>query len=415
MVAKIISGQDIKGALNYNEQKVMEGKATCLHANLFKNEAPHLSFFEKLNRFTDLNEKNTRTKTNTLHISLNFDTTENLDSNTLYQISTQYMDKIGFGDQPYLVYQHTDAAHPHLHIVTTIIQDNGKRIPIHFLGKNQSEKARKEIEQDFGLIQAQSKTRTQHESILPIEVQKVIYGKSETKRSIANIVRNIARTYNYTSLAELNTVLRQYNVTADRGSEKSKMFEKKGLLYSLIDDQGKRIGIPIKASTLPGKPTLLFLEKQFKLNTALRHPLKDPLLKKINSVLLTSHIASKNQFINELNKKGVTAVFRTNSEGRTYGLTFIDMQLRVVIKGSDLGKAYSANAILAHLQHKQNTHPTSKTRLPDHTLKPGTNSVDDTLHSALNDLLTATNEDWSNPENALGLNRKRRRKKSRRI
>jgi len=282
MVARVISGKDIRGALNYNEQKVMEGTATCIQTNLFKKDADRLSFHEKLDRFIELNERNCRTKTNTLHISLNFDVGEKLGVDELNKIASSYMNKIGFGDQPYLVYEHRDAAHPHVHIVSTLIQENGKRIPIHYLGKNQSEKARKEIEIEFGLVQAESKDKQQKESIFPVDVKKAVYGRSETKRSISNIVRMVTRSYKYTSLPELNAVLHQYNVHADRGTEKSKMFSKGGLMYSLIDEKQKRAGIPVKASAIHGKPTLAFLEKQFKLNAALRQPLKEFVKKRVD-------------------------------------------------------------------------------------------------------------------------------------
>jgi hypothetical protein len=413
MVAKVISGQDIQGALNYNESKVMEGKAECIQANLFKKEAGDLNFYEKLMRFTDLNEKNTRTKTNTLHISLNFDLTEKLDVDTLNRIASQYMEKIGFGDQPYLVYQHTDAAHPHVHIVTTLIQESGKRIPIHYLGKNQSEKARKEIETAFGLVQAQSKTKKQIEVIQPVDVAKAIYGKSETRRSIANIVSTVTRTYKYTSLPELNAVLRQYNVTADRGTEKSKMYTRKGLLYSLIDEKGKRIGIPVKASGIYGKPTLAFLEKQFKLNEVLRVPLKEQLRKTVDKALQASSITTKEQFKNALNKNGIAVLFRTNAEGRTYGVTFVDNRARVVFNGSDLGKPYSASAILDRLTAKEDTikpyRPgfTATGDLPD---KIRNDSQDTGIATMLQDIVTAEDFDRSSPEAALKLNRRRKRK-----
>src|SRR5690606_29039894 len=136
------SGKDIKGALNYNEQKVLQGKATCIQANLFLKEVGQLNFHDKLNRFTELNNRNKRTRTNTLHISLNFAPGEKLGADKLNEIASTYMGKIGFGNQPYLVYEHTDAAHPHVHILTTLIQESGKRIPIHYVGKNQSEVAR---------------------------------------------------------------------------------------------------------------------------------------------------------------------------------------------------------------------------------------------------------------------------------
>ena len=38
------------------------------------------------------------------------------------EIADEYMQKIGFGEQPYLLYQHNDAGHPHIHIVTTTLK-----------------------------------------------------------------------------------------------------------------------------------------------------------------------------------------------------------------------------------------------------------------------------------------------------
>ena len=120
MVAKVISGKTIRGALSYNENKVAEGMATCILASKFGSEPDHLSFYDKLDTFQNQIRWNPKTKTNILHISLNFDKAENLPVDTLREISSSYMKKIGFGDQPYLVYQHFDAAHPHIPACTRI-------------------------------------------------------------------------------------------------------------------------------------------------------------------------------------------------------------------------------------------------------------------------------------------------------
>lgn len=217
MVCKVRCGKSIKGALNYNEKKVKEGKAECIGAVNFVGEAHDMTFYEKLARFEDVIERNARAKTNTLHISLNFDIGEKFSQNKLNQIATAYMDKIGFGGQPYLVYQHHDAAHPHVHIVTTNIQEDGRRIGTHNLGKNQSEMARKEIEVQFGLIKAQSKPKQDLDFLQ--KVDKAVYGRSETRKTIDNIVGMVMQSYNCTSLIEFNIALRQFNVIADSGKE----------------------------------------------------------------------------------------------------------------------------------------------------------------------------------------------------
>lgn len=442
----MISGKDIKGALNYNELKVLEGKATLIQASGFIKDAHQLNFYDKLSRFIDLNNRNTRTKTNTLHISLNFDPTEKLEESTLSNIASAYMDKIGFGDQPYLVYEHKDAAHQHVHIVSTIIQENGKRIPIHYLGKNESEKARKELETEFRLIKADTKKQTEAPVIQPIDVEKAIYGKSVTRRSISNIVRMVTRSYKYTSLHELNAVLRYFNVTADRGTERSKMFEKKGLIYSLMDEKGKRIGIPVKASSIYGKPTLAFLEKQFKLNEALRQPHREPLKDMIDKVLSSPGIVTREQFTAALENAGTSAVFRINAEGRTYGVTFVNHNSRVVFNGSALGKSYSASAILERLSINADTVTPAKpdalkkeqrntsTITPPNKLseessqhKEITRTItenhmtsrdeqsDQGLEKVIGDLITSDNFDPSSPEAALRLGRKKRKRKGRKL
>lgn len=204
MVARVISGKNMRGVLNYNEHKVKDGVAQCIRAENFIGESHELKFYDKLNRFTSLLEKNKVARTNAIHISLNFDVSENLAKEKLSEIASVYMDKIGFGDQPYLVYQHKDAAHPHVHVVTTNIQEDGSRISIHNIGRNQSEKARKEIEKQFSLMKAESKKKVTQDFMQPLGLKKAIYGKMETKRTITNIVTTVARNYRFTSLPEFN-------------------------------------------------------------------------------------------------------------------------------------------------------------------------------------------------------------------
>lgn len=154
MVAKIISGKSLRGALNYNEKKVSKGTAELIHQSGFHMDVRNMSFYDKLFRLQDLADQNDYTKTNTVHISLNFAVREDLSQEKLSQIADRYMEKTGFGDQPYLVYQHRDAGHPHIHIVTTNIKPSGDRISLHNLGRTKSEEARKMIELQYGLIPA---------------------------------------------------------------------------------------------------------------------------------------------------------------------------------------------------------------------------------------------------------------------
>lgn len=331
--------------LHYNENKVQAGEAKLLLASGFAGNVQAFSLEQKLKRFEHLTMLNNRVKTNAIHISLNFDEQDKLSAAQLQQIAMDYMERIGFGDLPYLVYQHTDAAHTHIHIATINIKSDGSRIDTHGIGWKLSEPARIAIEKEHCLVQAKGRNRSNQLGIKPADIEKAIYGKSLTKRSITNIVNAVIRDYRFTSLAEFNAILQQFNVIADRGGENTLMREKGGLQYSLIDQKGKKMGIPIKASAIYNKPTLKNLQQEFERNQQKRQPHKEPLKEKIEALFKQYCSITKATFISELQKQNVNVLFRANDKGYTYGVTFIDNNQKAVFNGSDLGKAYSAKGI----------------------------------------------------------------------
>ncbi len=150
MVAVIKTGHSIHRILNYNENKVMEGVASFIAAANYPIDAEKLSFNQKLNRLLKQVALNENVSRNSVHVSLNFDPSEMIAIKQLKEIADSYMQKIGFGEQPYLMYQHYDAGHPHIHIVTIKGRADGSRIDTQNIGRNDSEKARKEIEIEYG-------------------------------------------------------------------------------------------------------------------------------------------------------------------------------------------------------------------------------------------------------------------------
>ena len=343
MVAVIHTPSSLRTALNYNEQKIKQQKALCLLAYNYPKDAEALNYYQKFNRLAKQAALNQNVKKNAVHISLNFDPSEKLSNEVLEKLAIIYMEKIGFGKQPFLVYEHRDAAHPHIHIVTTNIQSDGKRIELHNIGRNQSEKARREIEEEFNLVKACSKRQTQETKIKP--AQKLHYGKSETKRAITNVLDTVINFYKYASLAELNAVLNLYNVRAERGCEGSRTFQKNGLVYHARDEKGNSIGVPIKASLIYSKPTLTNLEKKFVENEIIKKQHKKNITNRIEWALVKRQNGSLHQLIKELEKDRIHTVLRQNAAGFIYGITFIDHSNKTIFNGSDLGKQYSAKAI----------------------------------------------------------------------
>lgn len=346
MVAVIKTGHSLQRILNYNENKVKEGKAQCIGQGNYPMEPHQMNFTMKYNRLTRQAELNPNVTRNSVHISLNFDITEkDLENEKLMRIASEYMERIGFGKQPYLVYQHHDAGHPHIHIVSVKIQADGRRIDMQNIGKNQSEKARKLIENKYGLVVAGSdNTAVQKNGSLLLS--KAVYGRSDTRRTVATIVNTIVPEYKYTSMHELNAVLRLYNITADRGTEKSRVFKNKGLMYRILDDKGNKVGVPIKASAIYSKPTLAFLEKQFVINEISRSKFKVRVKNAIDHRLSGAGTFDLTKLCAELEKEGIQPVLRRSDTGQLYGITYVDHTTKCVFNGSTLGKPYSAKGML---------------------------------------------------------------------
>lgn len=346
MVARFVNGKNIRGMLHYNENKVAAGEARLLLASGFAGDIDKFSLEQRLQRFEHLTMLNTRVKTNAVHITLNFDEQDKLSNEQLQQITLSYMERIGFGDQPYLVYKHNDAAHTHVHIATINIQPDGSRIDTHGIGWKLSEPARIALEKEFGLVEAKGRKNSNTLTIKAANLEKAIYGKTPTKRAITNIVNAVVTTYKFTSLTEFNAILKQFNVIAERGGENTLMREKGGLIYSLINGKDEQVGVPIKASAIYNKPTLANLQAAFDKNIEKRKQYREPLKESIERVFKQYSSITKSTFLTELQKQNINVAFRTNDQGYTYGITYIDNQNKTVFNGSDLGKAYSAKAIL---------------------------------------------------------------------
>lgn len=344
MVAVIKTGHSLQRILHYNENKVKEGVAECIGEKNYPMEVTAMNLVMKLNRLVHQAELNMNVTRNSVHISLNFDASESgLEKLVLVDIANEYMEKIGFGQQPYLIYQHYDAGHPHIHIVSVKVRRDGTRIDMQNIGKNQSEKARREIEKKYGLVVAGNE-KQQGISRARSHPAKVIYGKTDSKRAITNVLNAVVPNYKFTSLHELNAVLCQYNITADRGSERSRMFQAQGLVYRILDEKGNKVGIPIKASSIYNKPMLSALEKRYGVNEIARQSSKGRIKNCIDHSFLGKKIETVS-FCKALEKEGINVVLRQNEEGKLYGITYVDHVTRCVFNGSALGKQYSAKGI----------------------------------------------------------------------
>ncbi|RFM34437.1 relaxase/mobilization nuclease domain-containing protein [Chitinophaga silvisoli] len=347
MVAVVNEGPNLRGAVEYNEEKVALGNAKILYAHLYPKDACDLSFKEKLFRLEHLAELTQKADNVCQHISIGFHPSENISKELLQQLAVEYMEKIGFGTQPFLLYQHVDTAIQHVHIVSTKIKEDGRAIDTSFIGIKKSIPATEQLEEKYGLMKAKEQKSNDCIAIKAADIGAIEYGEKPTKKEISRVVRSVISLYKFGSLSEFNSILRQYNVVADPGEEGSRLRKNNGLVYRVLKEGGEIVGKPIKSSSIYGGPTLSFLQRHFKQKSG-KAEHKERLFRIIDEVL--NKAVDEKRFLTALKEKGISAQIYKNKEGLPYGITFVDNVTLTVFKGSDIDKSYSAKGIFSRLQ-----------------------------------------------------------------
>lgn len=329
--------------LRYNEEKLEAGQARCLGAGNFIKDLKDLSREDKLYHFTRLTSLNRNVAKPGLHISVSFHPSDKLSDTQLVQMAGEYLEKMSFGNQPYLVYTHTDAAHPHVHLVTTYIQKDGNRVHVPKGKFYTSQQISREMEQTYHLAQSGKRDRMQERAGQALTIQ---YGKVPTMPALSNVLDKVVGQYQYTSLEELNAVLRLYNAEAYRGKEESKLYQFRGLIYRVLNERGKPTGSQIKASLFDSKPTLARLEKQFQVNLAdtRRQEYAQHIQAAVDWALAQRQLDPAGLQM-ALQSERITLVRTKGKETGEERLYYVDHQTRSVFDGQQLGERYHGKGL----------------------------------------------------------------------
>jgi len=129
MVAKIGKGNNLFGTLIYNNQKVENDVAKIIHSNnVMQDKQGEYNMLLCNQSFAPFLAATRKTEEPVLHISLNPHPDDVLTDEQLIDIADEYMQKMGFGEQPYIVFKHEDLERKHIHIVSVNVDETGKKI-----------------------------------------------------------------------------------------------------------------------------------------------------------------------------------------------------------------------------------------------------------------------------------------------
>ena len=341
MVANIRSGATPGGALYYNKEKVDKDEAEVLFWQKMLepyDKRGRLDIDACMDSFRPYLEANRRTTNTVFHASLNPSPEDRLTDEQLRDIACEYMERMGYGEQPYIVFKHKDISREHIHIVSLRIDEQGRKLPHDFEARRSMEILR-DLERKYGLHPSvKGQELTDKEGL-----RKVNYPDGNVKRQVSSVVRACLRNYRCSSYGEFRTLLELFNISVEERTGTIDGRNYAGIVYGALTDDGYGIGTPFKSSRIGKDVGYKALQKYYATS-------KDRLKEKgsLDSLRQTVKDAmsphnTRDEFRQLLKADGIDAVFRMNPIGRIYGVTFIDHNTGIVANGSVLGKEFSAN------------------------------------------------------------------------
>ena len=348
MIAKISSTENLGGALGYNFKKVQHNEAAVLCVNELRKGFDGTFQMDKV--LADMQKaipEQCRTKKTVFHCSLNPHPDEKLSDERLTQIAKEYMEALGYGNQPYIVFKHNDIAREHIHIVSLRVDFDGNKINDKFEGRR-SKKITNALEKKYNLIpssKVSERTTT--------ETPKVNVVQGNIKEQVANTVRSAMKHYTFCSLGELNAVLRKYNLAVEEVKTEYRGKQYDGLVYVPTDDKGNKVSTPIHASDIGRGVGYTAVQNKMLKSKQMVKPLIPTVRRKVLEVMRTSP-HTEERLRQRLEKQGLQLVIRKNDNGRIYGITFIDDEKGIALNGSRLGKGYAANKFNEYFSNPEN-------------------------------------------------------------
>ncbi|MFL0137699.1 relaxase/mobilization nuclease domain-containing protein [Tenacibaculum maritimum] len=240
VIAKILPAKS--GSFNgvgYNEEKLENDKAMLLEVNNFKGLDLHNSNkIDYVRYLQSQTKKNKRIKKPQFHATISAEK-KNKSFEELQEFAKEYMQKLGYGDNPYLVYAHKDTENNHLHIVSTRVDNNGLKIDDsyekmrsqgivnEYYGLDYSkdiQKALSEINsyniqtvaQYKMLLEREFKTKETEQQLI---VYKSTFNKQIPKSRIEELIKAKGKFYKFNKIKDRKTELRDLIISLNKQVE----------------------------------------------------------------------------------------------------------------------------------------------------------------------------------------------------
>ena len=398
------------GALAYNYDKVAAGTAEILSGSRMISDRlglPSEDIRLALLSFENYLLANRNTEKPVLHISLSPAPEDRLTDERLAELAERYMQKMGYGNQPYITYKHADTHNTHIHIVSVCVDEQGKKISDAYEHRR-SMTACRELEADFGLRNGVDMEKRNPKA----ELRKVDASLGDVRHQVGNTLKAVLESYRFQTFGEYSALLSTLNIEAKQVRGEYNGTPYTGIVYSVTDDTGKVVSPPFKSSRFGKRFGNELLEKRMLMNlNALKEGKWAPSIQ-ADIARALRQADSRKRFVELLGQKNIDVMFRENERGRIYGVTFIDHNNGCVVNGSRLGKELSANAVAEwfdrpHPELSASIQQSEKGGIPETLTSDG----DSVLGGLLDLPLETHGTDWEEEQFRRRMQRKKRKQR----
>ena len=229
MIGKITIGKDFYGVLAYNEKKVSEGVGYVIDSNIEQSTAVNMT-----QEFNLIRQLRPGLGNAVLHVSLNLPYSDQLDDKEFASLGCDYLLKMGFDNNQFIMYRHTDTKHEHIHIVANRVRYSGRTTSDSNI-KRRSREVLNDLEKKYGLSQISVKTGAE-KPLTQKEIEKTLRTgnlpiKLILQDKIGLAISIAADTSEFISMLESNGISPKFNISKTTGRVSGISFNHQGVVY----------------------------------------------------------------------------------------------------------------------------------------------------------------------------------------
>ena len=322
------SHSKMEGTLMYNQRKVEKEVARILCAVNLPSAFPD-DIFETFSRYENRNRVTDKVS---FQLSINPDPSrpeEHLTDKEAREFAAALMAGLGYGAQPYVVYEHQDIDRTHYHVVSIRTDWEGKKIK-DFREQYRCQQLLKENAQRFHYKVGEG---AGWKKALEKPLSTRFNPKAGDIRGQYRTLFRAAAEYRFTTLAQFKAVCSSKGLILDtRDAPPGMEFFLQG-----VGTDGKPVVQRISGQELKEDLYGLFKARVSECKELAPVPKAERmrLAREVSTALTRSR--SEDSFVSMLSRRGIHAsIFRTRDGGEIYGATFVDDRSKTVFKGSEL-------------------------------------------------------------------------------